>query len=684
MEVPTTLCIGIDLGTSNSTVCVASPDTAEPLRTVPLRQVQGPGVIMTDPLLPSVLYLPTEAEASSSSFSLPWSTFSTEPVIGRFAREQEARTPDRVIRSAKSWLCNPAIDRRAPILPWHLGESPSVASHARLSPFDASRQVLEHLRRAAEAWAHEEGLGASMRTVSPVVTVPASFDEVARQLTHDAAIAAGFPSCTLLEEPQAAFYAWLSHHENDWRHLVKPGDTLLVCDVGGGTADFSLIAVLEINGELSLSRIAVGDHILLGGDNMDLALAYRARAGLPAGSPSLDAWQMGVLTYGAQLAKERLLSDDALASYPISIPSRGSNLFAAPLEATLTRADIDAVILEGFFPEVERTAAPLHRKAASLTDFGLPYASDPALTKHLAAFLARSGALINQNPELSALRERASDGFVRPSAVLFNGGVFSSDKLRSRVVNLLRSWSAPFPVEELHGIDRSQAVSLGAAWYARLKSSGKGVRVRSATTKSFYIGVESAMPAIPGFIPPLKGVCIAPRGSRRGTISNFPQRPSLWQPERRCSFGSSQAPIAPTIPQGRRSPMPRPRSMNLSQSARRLPAIRAMTRRRHFPCRYPFGSTPGLPNLVFSRSRFTKPPGPKRGVYRFAPARSTRDRTSLAIDIVRVIVVFCVTNGIIALLRRYRSRHHQLCPRLPRYPRRGCILHSASHSPTVH
>lgn len=524
MEVSNTLCIGIDLGTSNSTMCVATQDTAEAPRAVPLRQVQGHGVVTTDALLPSVLYLPTEAEASSSSLSLPWSASTAEPVIGRFAREQESRTPDRVIRSAKSWLCNPAIDRRAPILPWHHGEPQSAHGIARLSPFDASRKVLEYLRHASATWADDEGLGTSLRSSSPVVTVPASFDEVARQLTHDAAIAAGYSSCTLLEEPQAAFYAWLSHHENDWRSIVKPGDTLLVCDVGGGTADFSLIAVLENNGELSLARIAVGDHILLGGDNMDLALAYRARAGLPAGSPPLDGWQMGVLTYGAQLAKERFLSDDSLTSYPITIPSRGSNLFAAPLEATLTRADIDAVILEGFFPEVERTAAPLHRKAASLTDFGLPYASDPALTKHLAAFLARSAAIIQQNPELSSLRERTEDGFVRPSAVLFNGGVFNSDKLRARVVNLLRSWTAPYPLEELHGIDRSQAVSLGAAWYARLKASGKGVRVRSATTKSFYIGVESAMPAIPGFIPPLKGLCIAPRGVEEGNDIELPAK----------------------------------------------------------------------------------------------------------------------------------------------------------------
>lgn len=524
MEVPNTLCIGIDLGTSNSAVCVATPDTTELPQALPIRQIQGPSVVSTDALLPSVLYLPTPAEASGNAFSLPWQTTSEGPVIGRFAREQEARTPDRVIRSAKSWLCNPAIDRRAAILPWHTGEQQSSSDITRLSPFDASRKVLEHLRHAAMESAEEKGLGGLVRTTSPVVTVPASFDEVARQLTHDAAVAAGFPSCTLLEEPQAAFYAWLSHHENDWRSLVKPGDTLLVCDVGGGTADFSLIAVLETQGELSLSRIAVGDHILLGGDNMDLALAYRARAGLPEGSQNLDAWQMGVLTYGAQLAKERLLSDDFLSSYEIPIPSRGSNLFAAPLQATLTRADIDAVILNGFFPEVERTAAPLHRKSASLTDFGLPYASDPALTKHLAVFLTRSAAIIQQNPELSALRERANDGFVRPSAVLFNGGVFNSDKLRTRVVDLLRSWTAPYPIEELHGIDRSQAVSLGAAWYARLKTSGKGVRVRSATTKAFYVGVESAMPAIPGFVPPLKGLCIAPCGVEEGNDIELPAK----------------------------------------------------------------------------------------------------------------------------------------------------------------
>jgi len=529
------LTIGIDLGTSNSTVsiwkhpdskcehpdseCKHPESTSNAPQPASLRQVQSPGVTTTSPLLPSVLYLPTAVEASTATFSLPWSEGSSKPVIGVYAREQEARTPDRVIRSAKSWLCNPAIDRRAPVLPIHAAEDIE-----KLSPFAVSKAILSQLRHAATSWAAEQGWSDPFSSGSPVVTVPASFDEVARQLTHDAAIAAGFGSCTLLEEPQAAFYAWLSHHENDWRKMVKPGDSLLVCDVGGGTADFSLIAVLEQNGELALSRIAVGEHILLGGDNIDLALAYRARSRLAPANQQLDPWQMGVLTYLAQSAKERLLSDSELASYTITIPTRGANLFAAPIEASITREDIEEIVLGGFFPEVERTATPLQKKGASLTEFGLPYAADPAITKHLAAFLARSAAIINQTAELAPLRERATDGFVRPSAVLFNGGVFNSDTLRNRVLNLLREWSSPLPITELHGIDRSQAVSVGAAWYARLKASGEGVRVRSATTKSFYIGVESAMPAVPGFSPPLKGLCIAPRGVEEGNDIALPAR----------------------------------------------------------------------------------------------------------------------------------------------------------------
>lgn len=473
----------------------------------------------TGPLLPSVLYIPTTAEASTATFSLPWSEGGSGPVIGIYAREQEARTPDRVIRSAKSWLCNPAIDRRSSVLPIHAAEDIE-----KLSPLAVSQAILLQLRHAATSWATEQGWSDPFSAGSPVVTVPASFDEVARQLTHDAAIAAGFRSCTLLEEPQAAFYAWLSHHENNWREMVKPGDSLLVCDVGGGTADFSLIAVLEQNGELVLSRIAVGEHILLGGDNIDLALAYRARSRLAPANQQLDPWQMGILTYLAQSAKERLLSDPSLASYTITIPTRGANLFAAPIEASIKREDIDEIVLGGFFPEVERTATPLQKKGASLSEFGLPYASDPAITKHLAAFLAKSASIINQTAELAPLRERAVEGFVRPSAVLFNGGVFNSDTLRNRVLNLLREWASPLPITELHGIDRSEAVSVGAAWYARLKASGEGVRVRSATTKSFYIGIESAMPAVPGFSPPLKGLCIAPRGVEEGNDIALPAK----------------------------------------------------------------------------------------------------------------------------------------------------------------
>lgn len=522
------LTIGIDLGTSNSTVSLCegtvSPDESSKAsssapRPIPIRQTQSHGVTTSGHLLPSVLYLPTGAESAGNSFSLPWETAQGEPVIGIFAREQESRTPDRVVRSAKSWLCNPAIDRRASVLPLHAAEDIE-----KLSPFASSCAILSHLRHATAAWAAEQGLGNPFEGTSPVVTVPASFDEVARQLTHDAAIAAGFRSCTLLEEPQAAFYAWLSHHERDWREIVKPGDSLLVCDVGGGTADFSLIAVLEQNGELALSRIAVGEHILLGGDNIDLALAYRARSRLAPAQQQLDPWQMGVLTYLSQNAKERLLSDTTLPSLTMTVPTRGANLFAAPIEATITREDIDEIVLGGFFPEVERTAIPLQKKGASLTDFGLPYAADPAITKHLAAFLARSADIIQQSAELASLADKATGGFVRPSAVLFNGGVFNSDLLRNRVLSLLREWSAPHPVTELHGIDRSQAVSVGAAWYARLKASGVGVRVRSATTKSFYLGIESAMPAVPGFTPPLKGLCIAPRGVEEGNDIALPAK----------------------------------------------------------------------------------------------------------------------------------------------------------------
>jgi molecular chaperone DnaK (HSP70) len=287
-----TLALGIDLGTSNSALALA--DAGSPARIIPLLQAAGPGVVEALSTLPSALYLPHADEFAVGAFTLPWSAGKDAPVVGRFARSRGALAPDRLVTSAKSWLCNPRIDRGAAVLPW---QSESVPAAERVSPLDASTRYLEHLRAAAgQAEAFD---WAATRVV---ITVPASFDEAARDLTREAARRAGFGEPLLLEEPLAAFYAWLETAGSEWRRHVRPGDVVLVCDVGGGTADFSLVAVGEADGALVLDRISVGEHILLGGDNLDLALAHALRAQLDEAGQAVDEWQFLALVQAAREA----------------------------------------------------------------------------------------------------------------------------------------------------------------------------------------------------------------------------------------------------------------------------------------------------------------------------------------------------------------------------------------------
>ena len=313
--------VGIDLGTTNSAIALTDLE-ADHTEILEVTQVLGPNQIGERPTLPSALYIPHRDEFPKNSFPLPWADAIGDTVVGHFAGQHGTLVPDRLITSAKSWLSNPHIDPRRPSLPWR-----SEIRDEKLSPFECSRRYLAHLKNAFLFAGRVQGRNWDLSESEIVLTVPASFDAVARSLTADAAEAAGLGRVTLLEEPQAAFYAWIAQAGREWRALVSPGDIVLVCDIGGGTSDFSLIAVTDNDGALELERVSVGEHILLGGDNMDLALAYTLQAKLEAEGRSIDSWQFLALVHAASKAKITLFDDDRLAEAPIAVPSRGQNRF---------------------------------------------------------------------------------------------------------------------------------------------------------------------------------------------------------------------------------------------------------------------------------------------------------------------------------------------------------------------
>ena len=488
--------LGIDLGTTNS--AIATSTESEAAHAVQITQVTGPGEIAERPTLPSFLLLPGEHEVPPAHLQLPWSG-PLRYAVGTFARERGAELPHRLVSSAKSWLCNPSIDRTAQVLPFRGAQrelEKEMEGGERVSPVNASARYLAHLRAAWDDANPDEP--ADEQDV--LVTVPASFDPVARELTVVAAREAGFDKVTLLEEPQAAFYAYLAAKGDAWRKELAPGDVVLVCDVGGGTTDFSLIEVANAEGNLALERIAVGDHILLGGDNMDLALAAIAGKQITDAGKTLDAMQQRALIHQCRRAKEQLLGDKPPKSVAISILGRGSKLVGGAIKTELTREQATSFILDGFFPVVDANATPQKRRAAGLREMGLPYAHDPAITRHLAEFLGRFGRM--------------------PTHVLFNGGVMKAAQLQARIVELLRAWAGR-DVGVLAGADLDLAVALGAAHYGQVRS-GKGVRIRGGTARAYYIGIESSMPAIPGFAPPVKALCVAPQGLEEGSTVELP------------------------------------------------------------------------------------------------------------------------------------------------------------------
>ncbi|MGX6998860.1 Hsp70 family protein [Caballeronia sp. KNU42] len=529
--------IGIDLGTTHCALSYVDLSASDGEKTIqgvlPITQLTAPGAIEAPELLPSFLYLPHPSELTPGDLALPWTT-ERDFAVGEMARSRGAGTPIRLVSSAKSWLCHPGVDRRAAILP-----SDAPPEVTRVSPLESSVRYLTHLR---EAWDHAHP-DAPFSEQEVTVTIPASFDPAARELTAEAAQAAGYAHMTLLEEPQAALYSWIQKSGGAWRKEVKVGDIILVVDVGGGTTDLSLIAVIEREGNLELHRVAVGEHILLGGDNMDLALAHVVARKLAAQGTQADPWQLRALTYACRAAKETLLTDRSTETVPLVVPSRGSKLIGGSIRTELTRAELTQTILDGFFPQVDASARPVTRTRAGLTQLGLPYAQDAGITRHLAAFLGRQVAAL---AELDGLQHAPAENatFLHPTAVLFNGGVFKSMLLVERILDALNGWLAAEGAASarlLGGADLDLAVARGAAYYGYVKR-GKGVRIRGGTARAYYIAIESAMPAVPGMEPPIQALCLAPFGMEEGTDAALPPQEFglvVGEPVHFRFFGSS-------------------------------------------------------------------------------------------------------------------------------------------------
>jgi len=505
-------CVGIDLGTTNSVVAYTPLDgEAADLRLLSIPQSVAAGQVESLESLPSFLYIAPSSE--SSAYGLPWDASIPgghgEHVIGEAARGKAAQSPQRVVATAKSWLTHGRVDRRAAILPW---QAPDEV--AKVSPVAATAAYLRHL---ASAWNHAHP-DSRLADQVVVLTVPASFDPAARDLTREAALAAGLPDdLVLLEEPQAAVYRWLEGRGERWRQELKAGDSMLVVDVGGGTTDLTLVRLTEAGGNVELQRRAVGNHLLVGGDNMDLALAYFVAQKLEAEGHTMDPWQNVSLWHSCRAAKEKLLAppsgSDQPSSHTIAVLGRGSRLIGGSISTELRRDEAAELLLAGFFPHCGADARPQRSPQSGFQDLGLPYESDPAVTRHIAAFLA------SQQDE-SSMHQPAS----MPTHLLFNGGVFRSPLLRDRVQQVLTDWSAGKPPEILGGPeDLDHAVAIGAAYYGWSKRRG-GIRIRGGTARSYYIGIETAGLAIPGAPRPMRALCVAPRGMEEGTDAEVPSQ----------------------------------------------------------------------------------------------------------------------------------------------------------------
>jgi molecular chaperone DnaK (HSP70) len=479
--------VGIDLGTTNTACAYVDTSAGHDIRIFDIPQLVAPGEVRGRPTLPSFLYLAGAHELPAGSLDLPWAG-GRDWCVGLLAREQGARVPGRLVASAKSWLCHAGVDRTAAILPWGAGDDVP-----RVSPVEASARTLAHVREAWDASFPEPLAGQDV-----VLTVPASFDEVARELTLAAAGTAGLPHVVLLEEPQAAFYAWLVAHEDGWQAAVRAHPLILVVDVGGGTTDLSLIAARASRGELGLERVAVGEHLLLGGDNIDMALARAIEARvLPGGGP-LDPQRFHGLVSACRGAKERLLADVALAEVRVAVPGRGGAVVGGALATALTRAEVEATVLDGFFPRVDAAARPRRGTGLGLREFGLPFAEEPAITRHVADFLARQ-------------REAAGQGdlpLARPDALLFNGGALEPLVVRDRIRDVVGGWHDTRPAV-LAGESLHLAVARGAAYFGLVRR-GLGVRIGGGAARTYYLELAGTAP------DPVRALCLVPRGMEEG------------------------------------------------------------------------------------------------------------------------------------------------------------------------
>lgn len=525
-----TLTLGVDLGTTHCALCTSIE--GGPAAAVDVPQLVARGTLEGRSLLPSFIYFAHESEGPQA---LPWDE-QRSFVVGEYARARATEAPGRVISSAKSWLSQANVDRRSPLLPPN-----ALEDVVKLSPVEVSKRLLTHL---IEAWGQSEHAPHGPLTDQEIVlTVPASFDAVARELTSEAAEEAGLRRVTLLEEPQAALYAWIAQAGDEWRKQLVPGDVILVVDIGGGTTDFSAIEVTEQDGNLQLERVAVGDHILLGGDNMDLALAYMVRGKLGEAGKKLDNYQMASLTHACRSAKEKLLSPGGPEAVPVSIASKSANLFAKAVRSELTAEEVHQVLIDGFFPRVAASERPRARARSGLSRVGLDYASDPAVTKHLAAFLGRQAGAA-RGGEGADSTTPTSDTLLRVNKILFNGGVLKAAPIRERIVTTLNEWlqaAGASAASVLPGDDPDLAVARGAAYYGQVRR-GKGLRIRGGTARAYYVGVESPMPAVPGFEPPIDALCVAPFGMEEGSANELQGEELLvrvGEPVRFRFFGSS-------------------------------------------------------------------------------------------------------------------------------------------------
>lgn len=512
--------IGIDLGTTNCAVAFARPtaEGAGGIQDFPIPQLQRPGQVAAQSLLPSCLYVPGEYELPSGSTQLPWGE-SPKLIAGEFARWQGARVPGRLVASAKSWLCHPGVDRSAPILPW--GAPPDVS---KVSPTEASALLLGHLGAAWNS-AHPE---APLAHQDVVITVPASFDEVARALTVNAARQAGLEKFTLVEEPLAAFYDFTSRHHQTLDTALADVNLVLVVDVGGGTTDFTLIeAHVSPEGPV-LRRIAVGDHLMLGGDNMDAALARRAEERLLASGKKLSATQWTQLVQATRVAKEALLHREPAERHGIALAGEGSRLLGGTLSTELTREEAEKIILEGFFPACAPEERPRRSARVALQELGLPYASDPAITRHLSAFLSQHAAAAfaalsgtwTQSPLPVSSTPAHQTGLPRPDAILLNGGVFNSPGITERLLEVVSAWWPDAPrIRVLPHDSLELAVARGAACYGLVRR-GLGRRIGGGTAHAFYIGLGADKNG-----GPPRAVCVIPRGHEEGQTLDLTAQP---------------------------------------------------------------------------------------------------------------------------------------------------------------